>query len=265
MRAAERQKQLYQFVGERGEQTVEALAAHFGVSALTIRRDLTALERRKLVQRTWGGVRVAVPIRYGDEAFEGDTVTTLTKRAIAVAAAQLVRPGMVVAISGGSTCTALARQLRGQRLRVLTNALNVALELKSTGHTQVTLTGGELNAASYELVGELVGRSLSEYRADLAFVGCSGLTPDFGFCMRDQPEAAAARAIIQSAGRVVVLADHRKVGQQTFARFAKLSEVERLITDSTLSDKWREQLTAAGLWVDQVDAPSTSPTQETSV
>lgn len=250
MKSAQRQERLYQFIGERGEQTVEALAMQFGVSAITIRRDLSALERRRLVQRTWGGVRVAVPILYGDAAFEADSQGADLKRAIAVKAARLVEPGMVLAISGGSTCTELARRLRGQRVRVLTNALNVALELRSTGHTQVMLTGGELNAASYELVGELVGRSLSAYRADLAFVGCSGLTPEAGFCMRDQPEAAAARAVMQVAGRVVVLADHRKVGQQTFARFARVDEPERLITDPGLGEAQRAILQAAGLRVD---------------
>lgn len=245
-KSARRQEQLFKFIGEQGEPSVEALAAHFGVSPITIRRDLTALERRKLVTRTWGGVRVAIPIVYGDEAFEGGAV----KRAIAIAASGLVEPGMVLAISGGSTCTELARRLRGQRVRVLTNALNVALELRSTGHTRVMLTGGELNAASYELVGELVARSLSEYRVDLAFVGCSGVTPDFGFCMRDEPEAGAARAITQAAGRVVVLADHGKAGQKTFARFARLGEVERLITDDGLDNIWRGRLVSAGLRVD---------------
>ena len=255
MKSAQRQEQLYRLLGERGEQTVEALAQQFGVSAITIRRDLNALERRKLVQRTWGGVRVAIPILYGDAAFEGGD-NAAAKRAIAVAAARLVEPGMTIAISGGSTCTELARRLRGQKIRVLTNALNIALELKSTGHTQVILTGGELNAASYELVGELVGRSLGQYRADLAFVGCTGVTPDAGFCMRDQPEAAAARAIIGSAGRVVVLADHSKVGHKTFARFAQLDEVERLIMDGSLSNEWQETLEGAGLRVERVTPPA---------
>lgn len=257
MKSAQRQEQLFRFIGEQGEVTVETLASHFGVSTVTVRRDLTALERRRLVQRTWGGVRVAIPIHYGDEAFGGGAV----KRAIAIAAAELVEPGMVIAVSGGSTCTELARRLRGQRIKVVTNALNVALELRSTGHTRVVLTGGELSALSYELVGDMVGRSLSEYRVDMAFVGCSGLTPDFGFSMRDEPEAATARALTRAAGRVVVIAEHGKVGQKTFARFAQLGEVERLITDRGLSRPWQEQLAAAGLRVDLV-APLTPASGE---
>lgn len=254
MKSATRQEELFRFIGEIGETTIETLAEQFGVSLITIRRDLTALERRNLVRRTWGGVEVAVPVIYEDETFETGTV----KRAIAGAAARLVEPGMVIAISGGSTCTALARRLRGQRIRVLTNALNVALELRSTGHTQVVLTGGELNSASYELVGSMVDRSLSEYRADMAFVGCSGVTPDFGFSMRDEREAATARAITRITDRVIVLAEHPKVGRQTFARFAQLSQVERLITDDGLDAKYHQALTQAGLTVDTVTPMKTN-------
>lgn len=260
MKSARRQEQLFKHIGEAGESTVEALAARFEVSVTTIRRDLDALERRKLIERTWGGARVAIPVVYHEEAFQGEAV----KRAIAAAAAALVGPGMTVAISGGSTCTELARCLRGSRIRVLTNALNVALELRSTPHTRVVLTGGELNTASYELIGDLVGRSLSEYRVDMAFVGCSGLTPDFGFSMRDDPEAAAARAITQVAERVVVLADHRKVGHKTFARYAQLGEVERFITDEGLSDEWTARLTQAGLRVERVALPRQSGQQATT-
>lgn len=256
MKSAHRQDQLFKFIGEHSEVTVETLAQQFGISLTTVRRDLDSLERRSLIERTWGGARVAVPVVYTEEAFQGEAV----KRAIAAAAATLVKPGMIIGISGGSTCTELARRLRGQRIKVVTNALNVALELRSTNHTRVVMTGGELNFASYELVGDLVARSLSEYRVDMAFTGCSGLTPDFGFSMRDDPEAVAARAITQVASRVVVLADHRKVGARTFARFARLDEVERFITDDGLSPEWLARLTQAGLNVQVVSgAPSDHP------
>lgn len=248
MKSALRQEQFFKFIGEHSEVAVETLAEQFGVSLTTVRRDLDALERRNLIERTWGGARVAVPVVYTEQAFQGEAV----KRAIAAAAAALVQPGMTIGISGGSTCTELARRLRGQRIKVVTNALNVALELRSTPHTRVVMTGGELNFASYELVGDLVARSLREYRVDMAFTGCSGLTPDFGFSMRDEPEAVAARAMTQVAERVVVLADHRKVGARTFARFAQLSEVEQFITDDGLSADWQARLEQAGLAVQMV-------------
>ena len=250
MKNSERQKQMFEFISLYREQSVETLAAELNISVATVRRDLAAMARRGLIERTWGGANVAVPIVYDMQEFEDDAA----KRAIAASAARYVLPGMVVAISGGSTCTELARLLRGRAIKVLTNAVNIALELRSSGHTQVVLSGGVLNAASYELVGPMVERSLSDFRADIAFVGCSGVLPGFGFSMRDEPEAGAARAIIRLTGRVIVLADHRKVGRQTFARFAHFSEVERLITDDGLSDPWHTQFGQLGLNVELAPA-----------
>lgn len=246
LHSGERQQRVFELVSAHGEQATEALGQQLGVSPATMRRDLAALERRGLIQRTWGGARVAVPVVYTDGDFQGETV----KRSIAATAARLVEPGMVIAVSGGSTCTELARWLRGRRIKVVTNALNVALELRASSHTRVVLSGGELNVASYELIGDMVARSLSEYRVDMAFVGCSGVMLDFGFSMRDEPEANAARAITRVADRVVVIADHRKVGRRTSVRFARFDEVERLITDDGLTPAWRAQLAQAGLQID---------------
>lgn len=163
---------------------------------------------------------------------------------------------MVVALSGGSTCTELARPLRSRAIKVLINAVSIALELRSSGHTQVVLSGGVLNAASAERVGPMVKRCLSDFRADIAFARCSGVLPGFGFSMRDEPEAGTARAIIRLTGRVIVLADHRKGGRQTFARFAHFSEGERLITDHALCASWQSQLAHLGLNVELSDAPA---------
>ena len=121
---------------------------------------------------------------------------------------------MVVGLSGGTTCTELARWLRGKPITVVTNAINVATELYNHSLTKVIVTGGALNSYSYELVGEMVGFTLQEYRLDLCFVGCSGITPDFGFSMRDHHESAIARAFLGVSERSVVVADHSKVGQQ---------------------------------------------------
>ena len=146
--------------------------------------------------------------------------------------------------------TELARWLRGKPITVVTNAINVATELYNHSLTKVIVTGGALNSYSYELVGEMVGFTLQEYRLDLCFVGCSGVTPDFGFSMRDPYESAVARAFLKVSERAVVVADHSKIGQKTLAKFAPLSATERLITDEGLSEAWQYQLAEAGLTVE---------------
>ena len=226
-----------------------ALAVRLGISLATVRRDLASLERRGLVDRTWGGARVRSPIRYLEDFSRAAQDRAEEKRQIAAEAATMVEPDMVIGLSGGTTCTELARWLRGAQVTVVTNAINVATELYNHGRTKVIVTGGALNAHSYELVGEMAAYSLQEYRLDLCFVGSSGITEDFGFSMRDHPEAAMARQFKDISERTYVVADHSKIGRRTLARFAPLAEVDGLLTDQGLDDASRRALERAGLAV----------------
>lgn len=238
----------------RGELPAREIATHVKVSLATVRRDLASLERRGLIERIWGGARVRSPVRYpSNYASQGEDVAK-DKRAIASVAAARIAPDMVVGISGGTTCTELARWLRGKPVTVVTNALNVAMELYGPGRTRVIMTGGTLNERSFELVGDMATWVLHEHRLDMCFVGCSGITPDFGFSMRDRPEAAVARAFRAVSERTVVVADHRKVGRRTLARFAPLSRELSLVTDGGLDPEWQRTLRQHGLEV--VLAPS---------
>lgn len=243
-----------------GEIGADAIARHVHVSLATVRRDLAALERRGLVERTWGGACVRTTVKYLGGFAETAEQAASAKRAIAAAAAATVEPGVVVGLSGGTTCTELARWLRGKDVTVVTNAVNVAIELYNHGKTRVIVTGGSMNAYSYELVGEMATTTLHEHRLDVCFVGCSGITSDFGYSMRDLPEATVARAFKAVSERIVVVADHGKVGRRTLARFARLSDVPNLIIDRGLTPDALEMLVREGVHVTLADpAPSTVP------
>lgn len=244
-----RQERIHLEILQRGEVRAAETASKFGISLSTIRRDLVSLERRGLIERVWGGAQVRSPIKYLSDFYCAAAKNGQEKRAIAARAASCVEEGMVIGLSGGTTCTELARWLRGRRITVVTNALNVATELYNHSLTKVVVTGGALNSYSYELVGEMVAHSLTEYRLDLSFVGCSGITPDFGVSMRDTPEAAGARAFISVSEKTKVIADYTKAGKWTLARLAPLAAFDELITDDKLSDEWRERLNTAGLQV----------------
>ena len=260
MNSRERQQKIHDFILRSGELSVTHIADLLGVSIATVRRDLAALERRGLIERRWGRARVRSPIDYLDDFKTVAAREVAAKRAIAAAASAHVEEGMVVGLSGGTTCTELARWLRGKPITVVTNAINVATELYNHSLTKVIVTGGALNTYSYELVGEMVGYTLQEYRLDLSFVGCSGVTPDFGFSMRDSLESAVARAFLSVSERAIVIADPNKVGQKTLAKFAPLSAIDRLITGEGLSSEWRSLLEGAGLTVEL--ALSLSPTED---
>lgn len=255
MTSRQRRKAVHSLVMHHRELAADDIAREVSVSLATVRRDLAALERRGLVERTWGGVRIRSTVYYLDDFAEAADRHATAKRSVASIAASMVEPGMVVGLSGGTTCTELARWLRAKDITVVTNAVNAAIELYNHGKTRVIVTGGSMNAYSYELVGEMATATLHEHRLDLCFVGCSGITPDFGFSMRDRPEATVARAFHAVSERTFVVADHSKVGRKTLARFAPLKTVPNLITDRGIDPDSLRTLEEEGVHVILADAP----------
>lgn len=255
MTSRQRREAVHSLVMHHRELAADDIARRVSVSLATVRRDLAALERRGLVERTWGGARIRSTVHYLDDFAEAADRHASAKRSVAAAAASLVEPGMVVGLSGGTTCTELARWLRAKDITVVTNAVNAAIELFNHGKTRVIVTGGSMNAYSYELVGEMATATLHEHRLDLCFVGCSGITPDFGYSMRDRPEATVARAFHTVSERTVVVADHSKVGRKTLARFAPLGTVPHLITDRGIDPESLRTLEGEGVHVVVADTP----------
>ncbi|WP_105318179.1 DeoR/GlpR family DNA-binding transcription regulator [Thermus tenuipuniceus] len=220
-------RQVLAYLEAAGEARVEEMASGLGVDPTTVRRALRRLSQMGLVERAWGGARLFQAVRYVGEMARNQENGRAAKQAIAAKAAALVRPDARIGISGGTTCTHLARLLRNKPVEVYTNAVNIAVELFSYPKTRVLVLPGELNLFSYELVGpEAVAFAERLEGLDLLFVGASAITPE-GFFMRNGPEAEVARALKRKAKEVYVLADTSKWGQQPMARgfFAALNEV----------------------------------------
>jgi DeoR family transcriptional regulator, aga operon transcriptional repressor len=214
------------------------------------------LEASGLVIRTHGGAQLRSPIAY-DENFENRFKSRAeAKQKIAIKAKELVRPDMVIGLSGGTTCTALARRLRMTRdITVVTNALNIAIELRGFPERRLMVTGGMTHRTSYELIGSLVAQSLQNVHMDLLFLGVVGFDPAFGCSVTDEPEASVARAFMAAAGRTVALADHSKICKATFARLCAPDEIDILITDDGISPAHLDLLSQTGIEVIVAGAP----------
>jgi DeoR/GlpR family transcriptional regulator of sugar metabolism len=240
----------------RHEMEVEELSRLLHVSPSTIRRELSVMEKDGLLVRTHGAAHLRLPIDY-DPPYASRAANQLhEKRAIALAATQLVTPGMLLALVGGTTCTALARMLRSlDDLTIVTSAINVALELQGQPNKRVIVTGGTLNRNSYELVGSQAIGSLENVHCEMAFLGASGMSPEYGLSMSDEPEAAVGRALIASADRAVVLADHTKLGKRGLVRVCPLEQLSLLITDARAAPEQLASLRRAGLEVIVAEAP----------
>lgn len=228
--------------------SVTDLAARFGVSESTIRRDLRELEEAGLIQRTHGGAVLPDLRRYEPSFHQKEAERRQEKNAIARIAARLVNDGDTIILDSGTTTLALARLLHGRtNLTVVTNSIVIAAELAGAPGVEVVVTGGILKGRTLALVGAEVARFLNKVNVDRVFLGINGIDLEAGLTTPTLAEAETKQAMIRAAREVVVLADHTKLGRVTFAHVASLQEVHRLITDAGASPQFIGQLRDAGL------------------
>jgi DeoR family transcriptional regulator, fructose operon transcriptional repressor len=249
MYAEERQQAMAQLIGQQGRLSVVQLSEKFDVTTETVRRDLSSLERIGVVRRVHGGAVPSSSLTVIESALgERDLANTAAKDAIGHAALeQLPAAGSVVVIDAGSTTARLAAALpRELRLTVVTHAVPVAARLAGLPNIELHLLPGRVRPTTHAAVGTDTVAALAEIRADVAFVATNGLSVDFGLSTPDRDEAATKRAIVASARRCVVVADSSKIGVETAQRFARLSDVDVLVTDAGISDDARRALEAAG-------------------
>lgn len=234
---------------ERGRATVTELADLLGVSGVTVREDLRALEATRQLVRSRGGAmaigegRPEQPIELTSKA------QTAAKRAIGLAAAAMVRDGQKIIVDVGSTTTALAESLSGRfhDLTVITNAINIALVFERHANSTVVVTGGTLRPLQHSLVAPLGTLLLERLNADIAFLGCNGVDARHGFTNSNLAEAEIKQAMIASAARVVVLADHTKLGAVASAFVARPNQVDLLVTDDGADPRLLADLRAVGI------------------
>ncbi len=247
--AEERRQRILHALSRQGAVTVADLSRALGYSESTLRRDLHRLAGTGVLRRTHGGA-VVEPNYADSEPRPQDKAVLLDaeKRAIGRAAAQLVAPGDVVSLNGGTTTVAVARAIRGiANLHVVTNSIGVAAELGDQD-IEVTVTGGSLRR-SLELCGPLTEQSMRDLHVQTAFVGVDGLSLDHGLTTYNLIEARTNRAIIERADRVVVVADHSKIGKVTTALIAPCRVVSTLVTDAAAPAQCLDQFRAAGIEV----------------
>ena len=233
MNAEERQQAIVDAVARDGRVTVSDLAVDFEVTVETVRRDLTALDRRGALRKVHGGA-VAATVRATPET---DVAERELVGSIALAALPRLplRRGSTLLLDAGTTVGALARHLpRGLDLTVLTDSVLTAAHLAGRDDLTVRILGGQVRGLTQAAVGPEALATLASIRVDVAVMGTNGLTAEHGLSTPDPDEAAVKRSMIHAAGHVAVLTDAAKIGQEHLISFADLDDVDLLVTDSPL-------------------------------
>ncbi len=248
-----RHEQILSWLEQHGQVQVRDLVEEFGVSEMTIRRDLEQLAAEGRLLRTYGGARPLGPsireLPYAAKAVE----RTEEKERIARRAADLVSDGDLILLDAGSTTAALARCLRGRRnLTVVTVDLKIALELCDEPGIRVMVTGGVAQPEGYNLYGPFAEQMLRGLTVDLAFLGASAIDSEHGLTTPNLDKVQLKQAMLRAARRSVVLVDAAKVGLRANYQIAPLQAISHIITDTGLPVELARVIRKEGVELDLV-------------
>jgi DeoR family transcriptional regulator of aga operon len=242
---------MLEFIRSQERTTIQEMVERFGVSAVTIRKDLEDLEREGLIVRTFGG---AMALRTSDvvEAFQVRArLQSREKRLIGSAAARLIQPGESVIMDAGSTTLEIVRHLHGiESLNLITPALNVALEACTLPHVAVIVPGGGvLDHSTLSLEGPEIEEAFARLHADKFFMGVRSVDVQHGAMDTHMRRIRLKQAMMQAVRQTFIVADSSKFGKVSLFQIAPLSSVQAIVTDEGVSPDMLEQITALGVQV----------------
>jgi DeoR family transcriptional regulator of aga operon len=244
----ERRQYIVGLAQKHGRVLVEELSDSLGISRITIRKDLDHLQSQGLLQRTHGGALLPSNGAISDPSLrEKEGRHSQEKLRIAAAAANLVQEGQCILLDSGTTTTAVAKALRRfSHLTIITNAVNVASELRDTDF-EVLLTGGSLRKNSFSLVGPLAEDMLHEMYADILFLGVDGFDLEVGLTTPNVMESRVNRAMVKASSLVVAVCDSTKFNRRSLSKIVDATAIHHIITDSGLPSATADALRSAGI------------------
>jgi DeoR family transcriptional regulator of aga operon len=234
-----RSEQIVKFLLKTGTATIDELLAVAGSSAPSIRRDLARLESRGLIRRTHGGATLVEPMLYEPFRYDSSFLAreqrfAVEKRRIGLAAAELVQAGETVGLTAGATTTHVDRSLRHRdKIQVITNAINIGMELCNQPGIRTCLTGGVVTWAwSFSLTGNAALTFLDNVYMDRVFLSVTGLDAERGATTLETDEALIYRKMLKQSKQVIVTTDSSKLGKVSPAFICPCNEIHILITDA---------------------------------
>lgn len=233
MSASERRERIREQILSEGEVTFASLAQVFGVSEMTIRRDVDALERQGVARRVTGGA-IAFHGKAVEPSFKSRAAEAVAGKAeMAELVAARLQPKETVLLDSGSSALAVAKALKGRELglTVVTPSLLVAMELVDEPDTTVLLTGGLVRPGELSLIGAETEAALGLYNCDTYVMGVAGVDGKRGISEYHRDEGNVKRAAIRASDRVILLADSHKLGRVRLFNVASLSDISIIVTD----------------------------------
>ncbi len=243
-----RRKKILEILRRDGQVRVAHLSETLGATVVTIRSDLDALEQDGYLERTQGGAIQTMKNYYNLEFQRRKQEHMENKKAIAAAAAGLVRDGDTLFINSGTTTYFTAVELKQRKnLNIVTNSISVAVELGGLPTFRVILLGGDISAQYSFTYGEDVKEQISRYRANWAILSVDGIQPGAGITTYHAEESVIDRIMMERAQTPIIVADSTKLGRESFSRISALTAQTILITDQNANPDIASKIRAEGV------------------
>lgn len=255
MTKEERQSIILELLIQHNSILVTDLATHLNVSSVTIRKDLTDLEREKKLYRNHGKAILIDPYIDNRNVSEKEKLYVEEKRLIGMKAASLITPKDSILIASGTTMHALARSIVPvDELTVITASMEVSNILASEKNIYIIQLGGILRHSSLSVVGKYAENILADFSCSKLFIGVDGIDLDFGITTTNMMEASLNRVMMQTTQKTIVLADSSKFGRRGFSKIADMEDVDHIITDSHIPPSTALRLEEMGIEVTIADS-----------
>lgn len=249
----DRRDRMIQILNEEGSVKVDELSEIFDVSTVTIRNDLDFLEKKGIVYRTYGGALLRNNVYNDPSLEEKQKLHAEEKQEIGKKAAEMISDGDSIVLDSGTTTREIAMNIKEkENLTVMTNAINIALELAALTNITVMLTGGVLREKSYSLVGPEAENTMRNYYFDKLFLGVDGLDLTYGLTTANPQEAQLNRLMVERSNQVIAVTDSSKFGRHSFSFICDLDPISTIITDVNIPAEYETQLTRQDITVIKV-------------
>ncbi len=212
--------------------SVQELSQRLNVSEVTVRKDLTFLEEAGCLMRTRGGAQIAEDSRLLKTIDIRQREHLDKKEQIASKAKELIHDGETIYLDSGSTCYLLARQLRDMSLRVVTNSIDVMVELADAPAIQLFSLGGSYRKEAGSFIGPIAINTLQNFQIETCFIGATGFSAGGVFSSQNIIETQLKQRVLEASERRIIVADSSKFGKVAFSIFARAETVDILVTDS---------------------------------
>lgn len=231
-----RRDEIIRLITKTRKVRVDELTKLFNVSSVTVRNDLSYLDEKGILHKSYGGALIRDNVALDESILEKKKIHSDEKNRIGLAAAKMINDGDSIILDSGTTTSSIVKYIKNRKnLTVLTNAINIASELAGITDIEVILTGGKLRKKSFSLVGPQAELMLQSYYFDKVFLGVDGFDFSFGLTTPNYLEAQLNKLMVKVSQQVIAVADSSKFNRKSLCLITKPELIDVVITDKKIT------------------------------